>query len=250
MLCCAVLRWTTYTHSAVTIARPLRCCIRKTDGHSFHIQLHHQCLYKVYYLVLQFNNRFTHATELILLCSGKNLDQPSLALLHGPSARFSRFPNTLQQLRLQRCSGVGGASNHHQPGPLGGHVHSSSTMPHPRSGLPAHQFHISHLQLPRPFVRSSVRLPIPPPTTVRYPRSITRPPAHPTPPPRPIPRRAALSLTPAHPSYPRSAPVTSDHLVTSLPPSCTAHYPTGVNLPRPPTQPTLPPPASTPACKA
>ena len=72
----------------------------------------------------------------------------------------------------------------------------------------------------------------------------------PPPPPRPIPRRAALSLTPAHPSYPRSAPVTSDHLVTSLPPSCTAHYPTGVNLPRPPTQPTLPPPASTPACKA
>lgn len=157
MLCCAVLRWTTYTHSAVTIARPLRCCIRKTDGHSFHIQLHHQCLYKVYYLVLQFNNRFTHATELILLCSGQNLDQLSLAHLHGPSARFSRFPNTLQQLRLQRCSGVGGASNHHQPEPLGGHVHSSSTMPHPRSDLPAHQFHISLLQLPRPFVRSSVR---------------------------------------------------------------------------------------------
>lgn len=97
------------------------------------------------------------ATELILLCSGQNLDQLSLAHLHGPSARFSRFPNTLQQLRLQRCSGVGGASNHHQPEPLGGHVHSSSTMPHPRSDLPAHQFHISLLQLPRPFVRSSVR---------------------------------------------------------------------------------------------
>ncbi|PWI71374.1 hypothetical protein PCL_11468 [Purpureocillium lilacinum] len=79
-----------------------------------------------------------------------------------------------------------------------------------------------------------------------YPRSIRRPPAHPIPPFGPslgVQLSLSLRLTPHTPDR-LPSPVT-----TYLPPSRTAHYPTGVNLPRPPTQPTLPPPASTPACK-
>lgn len=187
---------------------------RRTDTHSISSFIINACTkYTTWY-----SNSTIHPSR-------RNRAHPALPRqnprpIHGPSAML---PNTLQQLwLLQRCSGVGGASNHHQPEPLGGHVHSSSTMPHPRSDLPAHQFHISHLQLPRPFVRSSVR-----PfaclsrllqqySTLAASRALPRIPSPPSAHPSPC---SSLSLSPAHPSYPGSAPVTSDHLPPSLPPA-------------------------------
>ncbi len=215
---------------------------RRTDTHSISSFIINACTkYTTWY-----SNSTIHPSR-------RNRAHPALPRqnprpIHGPSAML---PNTLQQLwLLQRCSGVGGASNHHQPEPLGGHVLSSSTMPHPRSDLPAHQFHISHLQLPRPFVRSSVR-----PfaclsrllqqySTLAASRALPRIPSPPSAHPSPC---SSLSLSlPLTPHTPDRLP---SPVTTYLPPSRTAHYPTGVNLPRPPTQPTLPPPASTPACK-